>query len=572
MQKKIWKIKSSEIEPDKIVELSKKYNISNTLATVLLNRGIDTDEKMYEYIKKPLSLIHNPFELPDMEKAVNRIVEAINNGEKITIYGDYDADGVTSTVLLYSFLRDSGADVEYYIPDRCDEGYGLNIMAVNKISKNGTKLLITVDCGILSFGEVELASAQKMDVIITDHHTPLPKLPNAYAVINPKRSDSDYPFRDLAGVGVGFKLILAITIKQNKDTSQCFNKYVVFAGIGTIADVVSLKGENRVIADRGIKNLENCKIPGINALMEVSGAKNKLITASTISFMLSPRINAAGRMENAKACVDLLLTDSLDDAYKLALNLDNINKIRQKTEQEIFNDALLMIQNDPEFEKKKIIVLSKKGWHHGVIGIVASRICEMFYKPCILIAEDENSKGTGSGRSIEGINLFDALNICQEHLTKFGGHSQAAGLSLDMNDFTNFCEKINAYIKENFPDEPVKTVDIDCSVSPEFLTLQNAKQLEMLEPFGMDNEKPTFAINGVKVISATCVGIDNKHLKLKIEAGGRIFDAIGFSFGEYAKYLSSGLLIDIAFELDINEYNSQKNLQLIIKDIKSSKK
>ncbi len=566
-----WRFRDSLVEPGKISEYSKKHSISNILATILLNRGIETDEQINEYIKKSLESIHNPNGLPDMEKAAKRIVSAIENNEKITIYGDYDADGVTSTVLLYSFLRDNGADVDYYIPDRIQEGYGLNIKAINKISKTGTRLLITVDCGISSLGEIELAKAQKMDVIVTDHHTCKEKLPNALAVVNPKRPDSEYQFNALAGVGVAFKLALAITMQLKKNTKECFNKYVEFAGIGTIADVVSLHGENRVIADRGIKLLANSQNYGIKALMEISGVAGKPVNSTTVAFMLSPRINAAGRMDSAGLAVELLLAQSEEKAYELAVKLDEKNKERQKIEQIMFREAVGLIQNDAKIQERKIIVLAKEGWHHGVIGIVASRITEMYYKPCILIAAEENGKGKGSGRSVDGINLFDALNSCEDILTQFGGHALAAGLSLNMSDFDAFYERINKYIIDNIKEEPIKTLDIDCSVPASFITLQNAKQLEWLEPYGMDNEKPVFAMSGVKVVNAQTMGMDNKHLRLRVESGDKIIDAVGFSFGEYSKYLTTGRVIDIAFTLDINDFRGSENVQLILKDIKSSR-
>jgi len=572
MHKVKWNFKSSGLEPSKINTFSKQFSLSYVMSAVLLNRGIETEEQLKEYIGKTLDGVHNPMLLPDMEKAAGRIVKAIEDKEKIVVYGDYDVDGVTSTALLYGFLRDNGADAEYYIPDRITEGYGLNIKAINKISKKGTGLLLTVDCGITSIGEVELAKAQKMEVIITDHHTCKERLPEAFAVVNPKRPDSEYPFRYLAGVGVAFKLVLAVTILMGKSTKECFDKYVELAAVGTIADVVELKGENRIIADRGIKHLTNSTSEGIKALLEISGAGGKPVNSTTVAFMLAPRINAAGRMENASAAAELLLSDSHLDAYNRAIQLDGLNRERQNVERQIYNEAVEMLRSDPALAERKIIVLSKEGWHHGVIGIVASKITEAFYKPCILIATEENGKGKGSGRSVEGINLFDALTACEDCLTQFGGHALAAGLSLDMKDFDEFSEKINKYIAENVKEEPQKTLDIDCTVPSSFITIANAKQLERLEPFGMSNEKPVFAMCGVKVNEATTMGTDNKHLRLKIEAGGRIFEAVGFSFGHFAKYLTPGRMIDIAFNLDINTYQNTERVQLLLKDIRSSAK
>ena len=572
MHKIKWNFKNSEIAPSKINEFSKRFSLSYAMSAVLLNRGIETEQQLREYIGKTLDGVHNPMLLPDMEKAAHRVVDAIENKEKIVIYGDYDVDGITSTSLLYSFLRNNGADVEFYIPDRVKEGYGINIKAINKISKMGTRLLISVDCGITSVGEVELAKAQKMDVIITDHHTCKERLPEATAVVNPKRPDSEYPFRYLAGVGVAFKLALAITMVMGKSTKECFDKYVELAAVGTIAGVVELQGENRIIVDRGIKHLSNSTSEGMKALIEVCGAKGKPINSTTIAFMLAPRINAAGRMDNASFAADLLLSDSHIDAYNRAIQLEELNRERQAVERKIYNEAIEMIQADKSFLEKKIIVLAKEGWHHGVIGIVASKITEAFYKPCILIAIEENGKGKGSGRSVEGINLFEALSACDDCITQFGGHALAAGLSLNMSDFDEFYQKINNYIAENVKIEPQKCIDIDCTVTPAFISVENVKQIDRLEPFGMCNEKPVFALCGVKVIEATTMGIDNKHLRIKIEAGKKIFEAVGFSFGHYAKYLTHGRMIDIAFNLEINTLKKKKKVQLMIKDIRSSEK
>jgi len=569
MHKIKWNYKSSALSPAEINEFSQKNSISYVMSTVLLNRGIKTREQIMQYIGKSLEGIHNPMLLPDIEQACRRIIQAIENKEKIVIYGDYDVDGVTSTSLLYSFLKENGADVKYFIPDRIRDGYGLNIKAINKISKLGTRLLITVDCGITSVGEVELAKAQQMEVIVTDHHTCKERIPDAVAVVNPKRADSKYPFSSLAGVGVAFKLILGVTKLMGKSTKECFDRYCDLVAVGTIADVVDLQGENRLIVDRGLKKLLNTENYGIRALLGVCGANDKSINSTTIAFGLSPRINAAGRMAHASIAVDLLLSQSDKEAYEIALRLDELNRERQRVEKEIFDEALEMIEKNSSFSDKKIIVLAKEGWHHGVIGIVASRITEQFYKPCILIAVEGNGKGKGSGRSVEGMNLFDALLASEEHLLQFGGHSLAAGLSLEMKNFDAFYECINKYIAENLNEEPHKMLDIDCSVPPAFVSVANAKMLERLEPYGMSNPKPVFAMCGVKVVSAVTMGTDERHLRLKIEAGDRIIEAVGFSFGHLAKYLNAGRLIDIAFNLEVSTYQGNERLQLMIKDIKS---
>lgn len=570
MHKIKWEFKNRQLEPEKINEFSKQFNIGYVFSTVLLNRGINTDKDLKKYISKSLEFVHNPDLLPDINTACERIIEAISKKEKIVIYGDYDVDGVTSVSLLYSFLKENNADVDYYIPQRVLEGYGLNIKAINNISKLGTKLLITVDCGIASIGEVELAKAQKMDVIITDHHTCKEKLPNALAVINPKRTDSEYPFPSLAGVGVVFKTVLALSKKMGQNTKDVFLKYAPLAAIGTVADVVDLQDENRIIVDRGLKNLNSCSSFGINALLEISNSANRNIDSTFIAFSLAPRINAAGRMENATSALELLLSDNMTLAKELAQNLDKINQRRQAIEKEIYDEALSMIS--PDIENKRIIVLAKKDWHHGVIGIVASKLTDLYYKPCILLSYDESGKAKGSGRSVEGINLFDALSSTEELLTQFGGHSLAAGLSLNMSEFDEFYKRVNEYILKTYPEEPTKTLDIDCSVPPSFITCENAKQLEFFEPYGMANEKPVFALNNVRVISANTMGIEQKHLNLTIEAGGKTFKAVGFFLGHLVPYLAPNSYIDIAFNLDLNMWQGEESPRLTIKDIKKSER
>ncbi len=568
---KIWKYRNKALKQETINEVSAKYKLPRVISTVLLNRGVDVND-FGAFLQKPMKDIKNPMLLPDMEKAAERTVAALKNKEKIVIYGDYDVDGITSTALLQEFLSSLGADVSYYIPDRKDEGYGINIMAVNKLFKQGTKLLITVDCGITAIGEVEFASLQGMDVIITDHHTCKERLPEAAkAIVNAKRPDCDYPFDGLAGVGVAFKLMLAVVMKLGLNTTEYFNKYADIAAIGTIADVVPLLDENRIIVDRGIKWLSKSMRPGIRAILEVSGSLNRPVNSSAIAFSIAPRMNAAGRLGTAATAVELLLTRDENKARKIALELDAENKERQATEQQIYSEALEIIANDPNFEKKKVIVLSKEGWHQGVIGIVASRISDMYYKPCILISY-HNGIGKGSGRSIPEFNLFDALTHCEQYLTDFGGHAVAAGLNINMSDIDAFTKEINKLADEVLTEEDMaRKIEIDCPLSEKSVTVQNAKMLSQLEPFGMNNSKPVFSISGAAVVYISAVGTDGKHLRLRIEKNGTYINCIGFSMGAYAETLHKGSVIDIAFSMDINVYQGTESAQLVLKDIKPAK-
>lgn len=569
MQQKDWVYKCSGLKREKAEEFAKKFGMSLVMAVVFLNRGIDTEEKLKKYLKKPLECIYNPMLLPNMEKALEKIKSALEKHEKITIYGDYDADGVTSTSILYMFLSEIGANVDYYIPDRFSEGYGLNIMAVNRISKSGTKLLITVDCGIVSTGEVQLAKAQGMEVIITDHHTPQEKLPEAI-IVHPRLEETEYPFGELAGVGVAFKLILGLGVALGMKSSEVFEKYVGIAAIGTIADVVPLKDENRVIVDKGIKALKNTENFGLNSLMDIAGINRDIMTAEAVAFGISPRINAVGRLEKAKTAVELILADTPQEGYAKALELDEKNRKRQTTEHEILEDALDMINKDCNFSKKKVIVLMGKGWHHGVIGIVASRICEKFYKPCIMLSE-EDGIAKGSARSVPGFNMFEALNECADLLTKFGGHAQAAGLTLSAADVERFSGKINKYADSVLTEaDMVRKIEIDCRITPGDVGIEYVTALSALEPYGAQNEKPVFSLCKMNVLMIGRIGKDGKHLRMRLTSNGKYMNCVGFGMGEYADEIKEGDLVDVAFCMDINDFNGTKSVQLMLKDIKKT--
>lgn len=565
---KIWNFRHKSLKENDINEISEKCRIPKIITTILLNRSVKAED-IPSFIKKSLGDVIDPMLMLDMDKAVERVNRAVDNKEKIVVYGDYDVDGITATAILYEFLQSLGADVEYYIPDRKGEGYGINIMAVNKLAKEGVNLMITVDCGITALGEVSLAKMLKMDVIVTDHHTCKDRLPtDAVAILNPKRPDCDYPCDALAGVGVAFKLALAVAVSRNLKSKDIFEKYIDIAALGTVADVVPLISENRVIVDRGLKALQNPQRVGLKAIMEVAGVLDKEVNTATVGFAIAPRLNAAGRLGRATTAVELLLSTDENKARQIALTLDSENKERQETEKDIFDQAMDMIAKDVNFEKKKVIVLSKEGWHQGVIGIVASRLCDMYYKPCILISTDEG-RGKGSGRSIKGFNLFEALSACQKHLTEFGGHAVAAGLNLNSDDIEDFSKAINKYADENLTDKDmIPTVEIDCPISERNVTLETARLISKLEPFGMGNEKPVFAMSMATVQLAQAVGVDGKHLRLKIEKNGARINGIGFGMGEYADILETGDIIHIAFGIDINSYQGIESVQLIIKDIK----
>lgn len=568
MIQKVWKYRNENVNAHTISLASEKTKIPKLLTHILLNRGIDVSD-FKTFLSKSKQGILNPMTMLDMETAVERIVTAINNGEEIAIYGDYDVDGITSTALLYSFLRSMNAKLRYYIPDRKDEGYGINIMAVNKLIKEGVKLLITVDCGITAIGEIEFAKLQGMDVIVTDHHTCKERIPTAaVAILNPKREDDEYEFDALAGVGVAFKLVLALAMKLGFDTGKVFDDYVDLAAIGTIADVVPLTSENRVIVEKGLSALQNPIRCGVKALLEVSGVADKKVTASTIAFAISPRINAAGRIGTATTSVELLLTDDEKTAHEIARELDQSNKERQATEFDIHTEALEMIKNDKDFDKKNVIVLGKEGWHNGVIGIVCSRLVEQYHKPCILISVDRGI-GKGSGRSVGNFNLFDALSACESILSNFGGHAMAAGMGIDADKITEFDSMINKYAKDNLkPDDLVPIVKIDSVLDGGSLNLATSKMLATLEPFGMGNETPVFAVKDAEIIGIYAVGSEKKHLRMQVIKDGIKINAIGFGMGEFLDILHQGDKVHLACKLETNTYQGNESAQLVLVDIK----
>lgn len=564
---KKWIYKNKHTNAEALKTLSK--SVSPIIAGLLLNRGITSPDEAKAYFSKPLRAVHSPFLLPDMDIAVDRITKAIENREKIVVYGDYDVDGITSTVLIYKFLSKCGADVSYYIPTRTNEGYGINIIALNKIIKSGVKLLITVDCGITAVGEIEFAKLQGLDVIITDHHNCPDKLPAALAVINPKRPDSTYPFSGLAGVGVAFKLALAVASRLRLNTKAIFSEYSELAAIGTIADIVPLTDENRIITDRGLKKLQSgSSIMGIAAILEICGTDPTNINSDTIAFTIAPRLNASGRLNSAAQSVELLLADDYEKAKLAACALDAENTQRRATEQEIFNDALKLIENDCDFDKKKVIVLHNDNWHQGVIGIVASRICEKFFKPTILIStSDENGKG--SGRSIPAFDLFSALNASSDFLVSFGGHNIAAGLNIRTGDIDAFSQHINAYADKMLcNDDFIPSINLDMELPATAITLNNIKFLSYLEPFGMQNEAPVFSMCDVVLDSFSLIGAEKKHIRMTIVKDGLKFNCIGFGMGFVQ--LSVGEHLNIAFSMVINNYQERELIQLQLKDIQKN--
>lgn len=544
-------------------EISNKFKISKLLAQILINKNVTKDDEIEVFLNPKRNNFYNPFLMPDMEKAVERIIKAIENKEKVLIYGDYDVDGITSTTVLKKFLEKLGITVDYHIPNRLKEGYGLNKEAIEEIAEKGTQLMITVDCGISGVEETEYAKLKGIDVIITDHHEPGEKLPNALAVVDAKIKTNRYPFNQLAGVGVVFKLIQALSIRLKLDEKE-YLQYLDLVCLGTISDIVPLVDENRVIAKLGLKLVNVTKNIGLRTLLESAGYT--VADSNTISFGIAPRVNACGRMGFADQALGLLLSENRNDALELATKLNEYNKERQEKEKKIFNDALELIEQDEE--NSPAIVLGKEGWHHGVIGIVSSKITEMFFKPSILVGF-EGDGGKGSGRSIPGIDLHEALLKCGNNLEKYGGHAMAIGLSLKKENFGEFKKELNEYLGSLNIGEIKQIIKVDAVADLQSISMKTVEELKLLEPFGEENKMPVFCLKNLKIYSIRAL-TEGKHLKLTLRDDNMEIGAIGFNMGEMTNSLKIGDKVDIIGALEINEYNGYRNIQMNLKDVMKS--
>ncbi len=552
-----------EANYEQVEEISKKFNISKLLAQILINKQIIKEEEISIFLNPNRNNFYDPFLMPDMEKATNRIIEAIKNKENILIYGDYDVDGITSTTVLKKFLEERGINPKYHIPNRLKEGYGLNKQAIEEIAKNGTQLMITVDCGISGVEETEFAKSLGIETIITDHHEPGDILPNALAIIDAKIKENKYPFNQLAGVGVVFKLIQALSIKLGLDEKE-YLKYLDLVCLGTISDIVPLIDENRVIAKLGLKLVNVTKNLGLKTLLNLSGYKTA--DSNTISFGIAPRINACGRMGFENKALQLLLSNDRQEVLKLAEDLNEYNKQRQDKEKEILEQAIKQIEDNGE--DNPAIILGANNWHHGVTGIVSSKITEMYFKPSILIGF-EGDIGKGSGRSIQGIDLHEAILRCSNKLEKFGGHSMAIGLTVRKENFDEFKKEVNEYLKTKNISEIKQIIMIDVITNLKDINLQAVEELKLLEPFGEVNRMPIFCFRNLKVDSIRAL-TEGKHLKINLRDDNMLISAIGFNMGEKAGEYRLGDKVDVIGSLEINDYNGMKSIQLNLKDIMKS--
>ena len=535
-------------------------------AAVLCARGVDTAPAASAFLAHGPDLLHDPFLLRDMEKAVERISRAIREQETLAVYGDYDVDGITATCLLTQFLRTLGGQVVSYIPDRTEEGYGLNNHAIDALARQGVTLIVTVDCGITAAQEVEYARALGVDVVITDHHQCKEVLPQAVAVVDPRRPDCSYPFPDLAGVGVALKLALALTVPAQRP--QVLLDYSELAAIGTVADVMLLQGENRALVHLGLERLADCSRPGLQALLREAGCpRGQVPTTVTIGYGLAPRINAAGRMEQAGTALELLLTQDPQRGQELAQELCQLNRLRQAIELEIFQHCDQLLTHTPALSAP-VIVLAGEGWHQGVIGIVASRLAEKYACPAFMISLD-GDKGKGSCRSFGGFNLFGALERCAPLLDSYGGHELAAGFSIRRDNIPAFRAALCQLVEEFAGHQPMESsLDVDCEIPHcSLLSTQDVESLSLLEPFGSGNPKPVFLLRSVCVLSHTDVG-GGRHLKLKLRRDGVVMDAIFFSANTAACGIENGQRLDIAFTLQINQFRGNRTVQLQLCDLR----
>ena len=553
-----------QLNKENAVAISQRYDLPMLIAMLLDIRGITGEEEIVDFLSNE-TLTASPFAIKDMDKAVERIQTAIESGERICVYGDFDADGVTSTALLYSYLSDIGADAMYYIPSRETEGYGMNRDAISLLYERGVKLIVTVDNGVAAVDEIAYANTLGIDTVVTDHHAVPDVLPDAAAVVDLHRPDCNSSFKELSGVGVAFKLIQAIE-GEYADIDGLLENYSDLAAIGTVGDIVSLRGENRVLVKNGLRHINNGDRLGIAALIEEAGLSGKTISAGNLSFTLVPRINAGGRLGLSKKSVTMLLTDDEEYAADIAKELSADNTERQQIERDILGDIDAMICEDPSIVNNEVIVVCGEGWHKGVIGIVASRIKEVYAKPSIVISLDgENCRA--SGRSVQGFSLIDAVFSCSDLLTQCGGHPMAVGFGIQRSKIEAFTRQINLYAAEH--PVPVPSLQLDCKLNPAQLNVDLVRGLSLLEPFGSDNPTPLFGLYNMTLRDIREIG-GGKHLRLTLSRGDSTISALRFSTTLSEFPHQAGDVVDLAVTLDINLYNNTESLAVFIRDMRFS--
>ena len=550
-----------------VSSVKKAFRTSEVIARVLANRNILNPNLARPFFTPNLDMLHNPYLMQDMDKAVERVLKNIKSGKPIMVFGDYDVDGTTGAAALYLAFQKFGADVTYYIPDREKEGYGLSYHGIEVAKDIGIDLIITCDCGINAFVQVDFANEQNIDLIITDHHTTDTELPKAHAILNPKRKDCEYPFKGLCGGGVAFKLITAVGNELNIPLTD-YEEIIPLITLGIAADVVPIKDENRVLVHHGLNILKNLEKPGLKTLLELAGLKGH-VSVGQLVFSIAPRINAAGRLGDANRAVELLVTDDQDKARLLVKELDNENKRRQMIQQAVVDEALLKVNAEADLKNENALVLANAGWHPGVVGIVASKIKEEFNRPTIIIAL-ENGSGKGSARSVAGFDLYEALTACKTHLDGYGGHPMAAGLTLSNQKLEDFKKAFIDFANERLTKENLQaTLTLDSEMALQDITPRFMEFLDKLSPYGPGNMRPKFAIRNVEIAGVPkVIGKTGEHIRFKIKQGLKSYPAVGFGLSNKYEMLITGQPVDIACVVETNEWQGNTSIQMNVRDIK----
>lgn len=576
-----WNIRClTAVEQEVQQQLEKELNISSAAARMLVVRGIQTADEARAFVRPSLNKLHDPFLMKDMDKAVERLHQAITQGEKILIYGDYDVDGTTAVALMYRFLEAirrecyeaKGAEIDYYIPDRYTEGYGVSQQGIDYAAEQGCRLIITLDCGIKAVEKVAYAKSKGIDVIVCDHHTPGDELPDAVAVLNMKRSDCPYPYKDLSGCGVGFKLAQAYTQQYGLPFDNLVPLLQLLA-MSIASDIVPITGENRILAHYGIKQLNTQPFTGLSAIMQVAGIEAKKITINELVYKIGPRINACGRMKSGRAAVELLLTNDPDFAHEQAEEVNHHNEDRRDCDTETTKEALQQLQDDPTYANRRSTVVYAPHWHKGVVGIVASRLTETYYRPTIVLTAGEDGIISGSARSVGGFDIYAAIDSCHDLLTNFGGHKYAAGLSMHIDDLPEFRERFEAYVAAHIqPNQLQPTLDIEAELQLGDITKSFYNVLRHLEPFGPGNPRPLFVSRRlINHRDTRAVGKEREHLRLDVTDRMNAITGIAFGRADMAEYIQNGNAVDICYELNENTFNHYTSIQMMVQDIRAIK-
>ncbi|WP_333866098.1 single-stranded-DNA-specific exonuclease RecJ [Sphingobacterium sp.] len=565
MQKR-WVLKS-KTDVKITNKLREELNINTVLAELLVSRGIGTFGESKQFFRPQLSDLHDPFLMRDMEKAITRIIQAIGNKEKILIYGDYDVDGTTAVAVVYSFFREFHSQLEFYIPDRYAEGYGISTQGIDYAAANGFSLIIALDCGIKAIDKIDYANSKGIDFIIGDHHLPGDELPKAYAVLDPKRADCEYPYKELSGCGIGFKIIQAFILTNGMDINACY-QFLDLVAVSIASDIVPITGENRILSHFGLIKLNTNPCVGLKALIDLSNNRTKIFTVNDIVFQIGPRINAAGRIDHAKDAVKLLISKSLQEAKDFSSSIDDQNNVRKDFDLKITEEALALIEDNALLKSRKSTVLYKADWHKGVIGIVASRLTEKYYRPTIILTET-NGHIAGSCRSVLGFDLYEALNECADLLEQFGGHKYAAGLTMSLDNVTLFQDRFEEVVSRRIsPEMLTQEILIDAKLALKDIDAKFFRILQQFEPFGPQNESPIFLSKKVNSVGQAFI-VGTNHLKMTVvQEDSPSFDCIGFGLAEHIAHINSGQSFDICYSIEENVWRNKRNLQLNIKGIK----